>query len=101
MKPRTLCGCHSVAAISSCRLAPPGRFSSSRIWAVLLPWRAAGFSASAALPGLSAFLALLGAFFAALAFLLDLALAGGMWALCARADAAPDPEPHEARRADL
>src|SRR5437762_13160057 len=82
MNPRMLWGCHSVAAMSSCRVAPPERFSSSRIWAVLLPWRAACFSGF-----LSAFLALLGAFLAGVAFLPDLALVGATWARCAPARA--------------
>src|SRR5438045_1759068 len=83
MNPRTLWGCHSVAAINSCRVAPPGRFSSSRIWAVLVPWRAAGFSATTAFADCLAFLAPLGAFLAGVAFLPDLALVGATWALCA------------------
>src|SRR5438034_4844597 len=87
MNPRMLCGCHSVALINSCRVAPPGRLSSSITWAVLLPCRAAGFSACRALPGFSVFLALLGAFLAGLAFLPDLALVGATWALCAPARA--------------
>jgi len=34
--PRTECGCQPVAAINSCNVAPPGRFSRSSTWAVLL-----------------------------------------------------------------
>ena len=40
MKPRTLCACQSVPFINSFNVTPPGRFSRSRILAVLLPWRA-------------------------------------------------------------
>jgi len=36
-KPRTECGCQPVAAINSCNVAPPGRFSRSSTWPVLLP----------------------------------------------------------------
>src|SRR4051794_13595139 len=57
----------------SLSVAPPGRFSSSSTWAVLLPWRAAGFS------GWAAFLAPLGAFLAGLAFFPDFVLAGATW----------------------
>src|ERR1035437_3878979 len=39
-KPRTECGNQPVAFISSLEVAPPGRFSRSRILAVLLPSRA-------------------------------------------------------------
>jgi hypothetical protein len=38
--PRTLWACQSVAAISSCKVAPPFRRSSARIPAFLLPSRA-------------------------------------------------------------
>src|SRR5215470_10467254 len=31
--------CHPVVVMMPLSVAPPGRFSSSRIWAVLLPWR--------------------------------------------------------------
>src|SRR5437867_3374995 len=81
MKPRTLWACHPVLA----RVAPPDRFSSSSIWAVLLPWRAvAGFSALLVrFPALAFFGATAGAcgavspaFLALAAFLADLALAG-------------------------
>jgi len=34
--PRTECGCQPVAAINSCKVAPPGRFSRSSTCAVLL-----------------------------------------------------------------
>jgi hypothetical protein len=61
--PRTECGCQLLAFCSSFDVAPPGRFSSSRILAALLPSRAP-----------AAFFALLGAFFAGVAFLPDLAL---------------------------
>src|SRR5207249_2683494 len=67
MKPRMLWGCHSVLAISSCSVAPPGRFSSSSTAAVLLPLRAAGFSD---------FLALLIAPLAGMAFFPDLLFTG-------------------------
>src|SRR5437016_5705951 len=87
MNPRMLWGCHSVLAISSCSVAPPGRFSSSSTAAVLLPWRAAGFSACRALPGFSVLLALLGDFLAGVVFLPDLALVGATWARCAPARA--------------
>ena len=39
-KPRMECGCQEVAFSSSCKVAPPGRFTRSRILAVLLPGRA-------------------------------------------------------------
>src|SRR6266446_3874994 len=74
MKPRTLWACQPVAFISSLAVAPPGRFSRSRIWAVLLPSRAP----DSFLAGLAPF-APLGAFFAGLVFLADLALAGATW----------------------
>src|SRR6185436_10291894 len=85
MKPRTLWACHPVAAMMPFKVAPPGRFSSSRIWAVLLPSRAlAGFSAEVArFPALPFFGATAGAcgavwapFLALVAFLADFALAG-------------------------
>ena len=38
--PRTECACHPVAFISSPKLTPLGRFSRSKILAVLLPFRA-------------------------------------------------------------
>src|ERR1039458_2647767 len=66
--------------MSSFREAPPERFSRSRIWAVLLPWRA-----PVALLGDLADLAPLLAFFAGLALLPDLALDGPTWDLCAAA----------------
>src|SRR6266700_448017 len=84
MKPRTLWACHPVAAMMPLRVAPPGRFSSSSIWAVLLPSRAlAGFSAAVArFPALAFIGATAGAcgavsapFLALVAFLVDLALA--------------------------
>src|SRR5713101_1962369 len=72
--PRTECGCQPVTFISSLLVTPPGRFRSSSTVAVLLPSRAApGFF------GPLAFVARLGAFFAGLAFLGDLALAGATW----------------------
>src|SRR5580704_19188640 len=67
MKPRNECGCHPVALSRSLAVAPPGRFSSSRIAAVLLPSRAS-------------FRALLGAFFFGVAFFPALALAGATFA---------------------
>src|SRR5262245_38957819 len=78
MKPRTLWGCHSVAAISSCSVAPPGRFSRSRTLDVLLPWRAldAGFACLAPLGALWPFLAGV-VFFPALPF------TGAIRGLCA------------------
>jgi hypothetical protein len=39
-KPRTECACQPVALINSFNVTPSGRFSKSRILAVLLPWRA-------------------------------------------------------------
>ena len=39
-KPRTECACQPVAFMSSFNVTPPGRFSRSRILAVLLPGRA-------------------------------------------------------------
>src|SRR4029079_8916942 len=74
MKPRMLCGCHSVARINSWRVAPPGRFSSSITWEVLLPWRAVD---------LCDFLALLIAFLAGVACFPALPFAGAPFALCA------------------
>jgi hypothetical protein len=72
--PRTECACQPVAFISSLLVTPPGRLSRSSICAVLLPSRAEpGFF------GPLAFVARLGAFFAGLAFLPDLALAGATW----------------------
>src|SRR5450631_625235 len=68
--PRTEWGCQLVAFISSLVVAPPGRFSRSRIFAALLPSRAP-----------VAFFAPLDVFFAGVAFLADLDLAG---ATCAR-----------------
>ena len=56
--PRTECGCQPVAFISSFAVTPPDLFSRSRIWLVLLPSRAP-----------FAFLAVLGAFFAGVAFI--------------------------------
>jgi len=44
MNPRNECGCQSAAFINSLALAPPGRFSRSRILAVLLPSRASGLA---------------------------------------------------------
>ncbi len=68
--PLTECGCQLVAFINSLALTPPGCFSKSRTLAVLLPSRAD-----------VAFFWLLGAFFAELAFLADLAFFGGTWEL--------------------
>ena len=62
-EPRRECGCQLVALSSSLAVAPPGRFSRSRMVAVLLPSRAP-------------FRALLGAFFFGLAFFPALPLAG-------------------------
>ena len=45
--PRSECGYQPVAFISSLAVTPPGRFSSSRILAVLLPSRASGLAALA------------------------------------------------------
>src|SRR5579863_2382823 len=66
--PRTECGCQPVAFISSLDVAPPGRFSSSRIAAALLPSRAES-------PFFSRFVAL-GAFLAGLTFFPGLAFLG-------------------------
>src|SRR5579863_7701853 len=71
--PRTECGCQPVAFISSSDVAPPGRFSSSRIAAALLPARAESPFSSRFGP--------LGAFLAELAFFPDLAFFD---ATCAR-----------------
>src|SRR5438552_216748 len=68
--PRTECGCHPVAFISSLAVAPPGRFSRSRTLAALLPSRAE-----------PAFFSPLGAFLAEVAFFPDFAFFG---ATCAR-----------------
>src|ERR1017187_884499 len=65
--------------MSSFTVAPPERFSRSRTWAVLLPWRAP----FAFFLGDWADFAPLVAFFAGLAFLPDLALDGATWAFCA------------------
>src|SRR5712692_4436801 len=68
-KPRTECGNQPVAFIRSLEVAPPGRFSRSRILAVLLPSRATlGLATSRLRP--------LGALFAGVALRADLALAG-------------------------
>src|ERR1017187_5674527 len=77
--PRTECACQPVAFMSSFTVAPPERFSRSRTWAVLLPWRAP----FAFFLGDWADFAPLVAFFAGLAFLPDLALDGATWAFCA------------------
>jgi hypothetical protein len=61
--PRRECGCQLVALSSPLAVTPPGRFSSSRIVAVLLPSR-------------TSFRALRGAFFFGAAFFPALALAG-------------------------
>src|ERR1700683_3433964 len=65
--PRRECGCQLVAFSSSLAVAPSGRFSKSRIVAVLLPSRAS-------------FRALLGAFFLGVAFFPALPLAGATFA---------------------
>src|SRR5579863_9107502 len=76
-KPRTEWGSQPVAFISSLAVTPPGRVSRSRILAVLLPSRAtSGFSALASVLPAFAFVGPLGAFFAGVAFFLDLVLAG-------------------------
>src|ERR1700729_2323572 len=62
-KPRRECGCQEVALSNSLVVAPPGRFSKSRMVAVLLPSRAS-------------FCALLGVFFLGTAFFPALLLAG-------------------------
>src|SRR5260370_9457824 len=69
-QPRTEWGCQPVAFTRCFKVAPPDRFTSSSTWAVLLPWRT--LSAFAVV----AWRAALTAFFAGLAFLADLALAG-------------------------
>src|SRR5436309_15181973 len=69
-KPRTEWGCQPVAFISSLAVAPPGRFSSSRILAALLPSRAE-----------PTFFSPFGAFLPGLAFFPDLPFLG---ATCAR-----------------
>src|SRR5258707_15459153 len=46
-KPRIECGCQPVALISSLRVAPPGRFSSARIFSVLVPPRAGAVARAA------------------------------------------------------
>src|ERR1019366_4871066 len=73
-KPRTECGNQPVALISSFKVAPPGRFSRSRILAVLLPSRATLDSATSGL------VRPLWAFLAGAALRADLALAGATWA---------------------
>jgi hypothetical protein len=47
MNPRTLCACQPVASISSALVAPPFFLSRARTVSLLLPGRAAGFSALA------------------------------------------------------
>ena len=69
--PRTECACQPVAFMSSFRLAPPERLSSSRTLAVLLPVRAL-----AVFLGDFADVAPLLAFFAGVALWPDLALDG-------------------------
>src|SRR5260370_22990519 len=78
-KPRTECGCHPVAFISSFEVAPPGRLSRSRTLAVLLPSRAiaAGFAGLAPLGALWPFLA-------GVAFFTAFPLAGATRGFCAR-----------------
>src|SRR5262245_1192326 len=49
MNPRTLWACHPVSSIMFLSVAPPGRFSRSRTWAVLLPTRVLISTASGAL----------------------------------------------------
>ena len=66
------CGCQPVALSNSLAVAPPGRLSSSRILAVLLPFRAAGLATWA-------FVRPVGVFFAALAFFPDLGLSVATW----------------------
>src|SRR5579871_2587076 len=70
--PRIECGCQPVAFISSLAVAPPGRFSSSRTLAALLPSRAE--------PVLFSPVRALGAFFAGLGFLPDFVFLGATWA---------------------
>jgi hypothetical protein len=72
-KPRTECGNQPVAFISSFEVAPPGRFSRSRILAVLLPSRA---TLGLATSGLAR---PLGAFLAGVALRADLALEAQRW----------------------
>src|ERR1039457_7093758 len=78
----------------SCKVAPLGRFSRSKICAVLLPARAgvAFFARLARLPDLTflppwrtvaAFLWRFGAFLPGLALSADLPLVGATWAFCA------------------
>src|SRR5260370_31798688 len=69
MKPLTEWACQPVAFINSLSVAPFGRFSKSTTLAVLLPSRAE-----------VAFFRPLGAFFAGLAFLADLAFFVATWA---------------------
>src|SRR6185503_17478747 len=70
MNPRTLWACQPVAFIISFSVAPSARFSRSRAFSVLVPWRAP----SAFI--LVAFLGALVRFFEELAFLPDLPLTG-------------------------
>src|ERR1700688_2842540 len=73
-KPRTECGSHPVALISSFEVAPPGRFNRSSSLAVLLPSRAPlDFVKWGSVRPL-------GAFLGTLALRGDLALAGATWA---------------------
>jgi hypothetical protein len=65
--PRTECGCHPVAFISSLAVTPPARFSRSRMVLVLLPSRPP---------------AALGAFLAGVAFLTELPFFLPTWAPC-------------------
>src|ERR1700687_1347202 len=69
MNPRTLCACQPLAFMISFRVAPPARFSRSRTFSVLLPWRAV----DSLFAGLAAFAAV-APFFARAGFLGVLAL---------------------------
>src|SRR5271169_1193405 len=84
-KPRTECGCQPVAFISSFVVTPLGRFSSSRTFSVLLPWRTAPAVLLLGRGPSPACLRPLAPFFDEVAFFPDLPLEGATW----RARAAP------------
>lgn len=95
-KPRTLCGCQSVAFMSSARVAPLGRWIRAKILAVLLSARGAaalraGFAAFFGVAALAVFLAFLvelGAPFFRLAPFFEEAFSGATYAPCSATAAA-------------
>src|ERR1700683_4835730 len=74
MNPRTVCFCQPIFSMISAKVAPFFRWSMVTTWAVLLPSR--GAVASCVLAPLLP----LGAFLAAVAFLVALSFVGAPWA---------------------